>query len=165
MIESSDAIMDLSFFFNLKLALPFQAHAQCNPGKALGLARKSRAYLIATEAQRQRKQRLERREGSQRPFGWADLEWKEHRLIKWPVGIDIYFDCKIFMYLTWLHVVCGCFCRSWALATRVPSICWRGTLVFFREFVPVLSSWFKNHAHFLRYCLLKRSRWRYMSVC
>lgn len=102
------------------------AHAQCAPGKrqnVLVLARKSRAYLAATEAQPEQKQRLERREGNQRPFGWADLDFgrQKRRLIKWPVGIDIYFDCKAFTYLSRLHVVCGrCFRRPLAFATADP---------------------------------------------
>lgn len=53
----------------LVIGVVLLAHANWNSGLVAGLARKSRAYLAAIEAQLQRKQRLERREGSRRPFG------------------------------------------------------------------------------------------------
>lgn len=38
------------------------------------LARNSRAYLAAIEAQQKRKTATGTTEGSQRPFGWTDLD-------------------------------------------------------------------------------------------
>lgn len=74
---------------------PDLTHAQSRVAKrnVLVLLRKSRAHLARDQTE---KQQRERREGSQRPFGWARLDFwgKKTRSLKWLVSTDIYYALR-----------------------------------------------------------------------